>query len=195
MSGGEACKCPERQKPIRERLWECWDYKCNHSAFNGYHWTPSDYSAVFCTVCEKLWRTKAGWASEIHQGRDSAKKQAQEAPVPVQLNQDREKIIVRVEFQLKEGEDGYGPEISGIRDEIEKALGVPSCDSGTGFMGRLPTRDWGWPAEGQAAAEFFANTISSVMERRGYHRGDASNGGYMVTLFTLSTSNLVTFGE
>lgn len=110
-----------------------------------------------------------------------------------QLNQDREAIIVRVEFQLKEDQDPYGPEIEGIRTEIEAEIG-PSCDSGLGLMGPLPTRDWGWEARGSAAAEFYANVISSVMERRGYHRGDASNDGYMVTLFTPRTLHLVTFG-
>jgi hypothetical protein len=35
----------------------------NHSAFNGYHWTPSDYSTVACTVHHRVWRTKAGYVN------------------------------------------------------------------------------------------------------------------------------------
>lgn len=33
--------------------------KCNHSAFNGYHETPSDYSGVICLDCGHFWRTKS----------------------------------------------------------------------------------------------------------------------------------------
>lgn len=32
---------------------------CNHSAFNGYRWTPSKYSEVHCLDCGRMWRTKA----------------------------------------------------------------------------------------------------------------------------------------
>lgn len=81
MSSGIACKCAERKKPIGERLWECWQYKCNFSAFNGYKRTPSDYSLVHCTVCGGLWRTKAAWAGQIPQGDGAAKKRA-EGPTP-----------------------------------------------------------------------------------------------------------------
>jgi len=33
---------------------------CNYSAFNGYHYTPSDYSSVCCTRpgCRGFWRSK-----------------------------------------------------------------------------------------------------------------------------------------
>lgn len=33
--------------------------KANYSAFNGYHWTPSDYSALRCLECRYPWRSKA----------------------------------------------------------------------------------------------------------------------------------------
>lgn len=36
-------------------------YRGNYSAFNGYRFTPSDYSAVSCTRCGAVWRTNAGW--------------------------------------------------------------------------------------------------------------------------------------
>ena len=77
MSGGLACRCDERKKPVSERLWECWAYKHNRSAFNGYHYTSSDWSSVFCTVCHALWRTTAMWAGLVHQGVDSAPKRAE----------------------------------------------------------------------------------------------------------------------
>lgn len=54
MSGGQVCKCRPR------RLWII-QYQCNHSAFNGYRWTPSDYSTVICRTCKTVWRTKAAY--------------------------------------------------------------------------------------------------------------------------------------
>lgn len=49
---------------------------CNHSAFNGYRWTPSDYSQVRCIapvdkhhssdgVCGHTWRTKAAYVDDL----------------------------------------------------------------------------------------------------------------------------------
>lgn len=37
----------------------------NASAFNGYHWTPSDYSAVRCGDCGRVWRTKAAYVDDL----------------------------------------------------------------------------------------------------------------------------------
>lgn len=59
MSGGYSCRCWERVKPVEERDWEVLQLYCNHSAFNGRHRTPSDYSSVCCNVCGAIWRTKA----------------------------------------------------------------------------------------------------------------------------------------
>jgi hypothetical protein len=39
--------------------------RCNHSAFNGYHRTPSDYSSVRCQACGCSWRTKASYADLV----------------------------------------------------------------------------------------------------------------------------------
>lgn len=41
------------------------DFRCNHSAFNGYRWTPSDYSAIGCEACGSRWRTKAAYVDEL----------------------------------------------------------------------------------------------------------------------------------
>lgn len=40
--------------------------KGNYSAFNGYRFTPSDYSLVRCqsATCQAVWRTKS---NEVHQ--------------------------------------------------------------------------------------------------------------------------------
>lgn len=59
------CHCPERQKPARERRWRVTQRYCNHSAFNGYRFTPSDYSTVFCLECHALGRTKAGYVDQL----------------------------------------------------------------------------------------------------------------------------------
>lgn len=65
MSGGIACGCLERQKPLAERDWVVSQYLCNHSAFNGYHRTPSDYSTVRCNQCSTLWRSKGKFVDEL----------------------------------------------------------------------------------------------------------------------------------
>lgn len=65
MSLGGACDCPERKKPIKERAWLVRQFMCNHSAFNGYHYTRSDYSAVNCTECGAVWRTKADYVYDL----------------------------------------------------------------------------------------------------------------------------------
>lgn len=41
------------------------DYHCAYSAFNGYHFTQSDYSALRCRACGTSWRTKARYVEEI----------------------------------------------------------------------------------------------------------------------------------
>lgn len=66
MSAGVFCRCDERKKPVRERDWVIWQYRCNHSAFNGYHYTPSDYSAVHCNQCIGAWRTKAAYVDVLY---------------------------------------------------------------------------------------------------------------------------------
>lgn len=47
-------------------------FKSNHSAFNGYRWRRSDYSAIQCGSCSYVWRSKAAWIAGLpiipHQG-------------------------------------------------------------------------------------------------------------------------------
>lgn len=54
----------ECQREHREH-WVVIQYKCNHSAFNGGHRTPSDYSEIACAECRRRWRTKARYADEL----------------------------------------------------------------------------------------------------------------------------------
>jgi hypothetical protein len=59
----------------RERTLECmrahraswWVYQrqCNFSAFNGYHFTPSEYSGCQCGICGRVWRTRAAYTGTL----------------------------------------------------------------------------------------------------------------------------------
>ena len=59
MSGGTVCKCGNRD------AWRVYQRRCNHSAFNGYRRTPSDYSSVGCERCLAVWRTKAKYVDTL----------------------------------------------------------------------------------------------------------------------------------
>lgn len=65
MSVSFSCHCEERQKPVHERNWRVISRCCNHSAFNGYHYTFSDYSAVICLTCGISGRTKAAYVDKL----------------------------------------------------------------------------------------------------------------------------------
>lgn len=73
MSGGRSCKCSERDEPLTAaaganrpaRLWRVIQRRCNHSAFNGYHHTSSDYSSISCLRCGSHWRTKSGYVADL----------------------------------------------------------------------------------------------------------------------------------
>lgn len=45
--------------------WVVLQRKCNYSAFNGYHYTPSAYSTVKCNFCGAVWRTKAAYVGDL----------------------------------------------------------------------------------------------------------------------------------
>jgi hypothetical protein len=63
MSQGASCKHPEHRYK-----WFVQDRKCNYSAFNGWHRTPSEYSAVWCPLCPTQWRTKAAYVNTLPDG-------------------------------------------------------------------------------------------------------------------------------
>lgn len=50
--------------------WRIVDYRCNYSAFNGYHKTPSDYSRIRCLDCGHHWRTNASYVDELKMDSD-----------------------------------------------------------------------------------------------------------------------------
>ena len=56
--------CPHR---AHRAFWRVVHRKCNHSAFNGRHRTPSAYSEVTCTApdCHHRWRTKAEYVDSL----------------------------------------------------------------------------------------------------------------------------------
>lgn len=66
MSGGHACRCEESTKPTAERLWVVLQRNCNHSAFNGWHQTPSRYSEIGCRRCGSRWRTRAAYVNALN---------------------------------------------------------------------------------------------------------------------------------
>lgn len=61
--GGPRCGCGSREH------WRVAMYRCNYSAFNGYHYTPSDYSEIICERaeggCGARWRTKAKYVETL----------------------------------------------------------------------------------------------------------------------------------
>lgn len=70
MSGGSVCVC-KGTKEERMKNWRVVQYKCNHSAFNGYHRTSSDYSEVSCDMCQFRWRTKANYVYRLLNKKDT----------------------------------------------------------------------------------------------------------------------------
>ncbi len=86
MSTSFGCHCGERKKPLALRNWVISQYRCNHSAFNGYHRTPSDWSRITCRnpECHGCGRTKADYVTELYilQGKAEATIKAGEWVVP-----------------------------------------------------------------------------------------------------------------
>ena len=66
MSSGRRCSCPSDKDHGERKNWVVMQYRCNHSAFNGYHPTLSNYSSVVCKKCGAAWRTKAAYVDELH---------------------------------------------------------------------------------------------------------------------------------
>lgn len=58
------CQCTGPHS-LRLLNWRVVHYRCNHSAFNGYRHTCSDYSAVTCEKCGRVWRTKAKYVDNL----------------------------------------------------------------------------------------------------------------------------------
>ena len=67
---GIACSCPERAKPIESRRWFVIQRNARCSAFDGYRVMYSDWSAVQCHACGKVWRTKAAFVTSLKDGKN-----------------------------------------------------------------------------------------------------------------------------
>lgn len=65
MAVSFGCKCEERKKPVQERQWEVWKRNHHRSHFAGRHFTPSDYSTVYCRSCRAIGRTKAAYVASL----------------------------------------------------------------------------------------------------------------------------------
>lgn len=60
------CHCDEsRKRVVSNRNWGVSDYKSNHSAFNGYRSTSSNYSQVHCLSCRATWRSKGRYVDSL----------------------------------------------------------------------------------------------------------------------------------
>lgn len=68
MAVSFGCHCPERRKPVKDRAWVVVARRCNYSAFNGWRYTPSDWSEVFCKGCHALGRTRASYVEDLPNG-------------------------------------------------------------------------------------------------------------------------------
>jgi hypothetical protein len=55
--------------------WTVVHRECNFSAFNGYHYTPSDYSLVLCGTCGRRWRTKAAYVRTLPDQSTTARRE------------------------------------------------------------------------------------------------------------------------
>jgi hypothetical protein len=52
----------------------------NASAFNGYHWTRSDYSSIRCLQTLAFWRTKANYVGALRDATDQEANDPHETP-------------------------------------------------------------------------------------------------------------------
>ncbi len=70
-----ACRCGEHKRIIgydlpkgsneRPRQWFVYRRNESRSVFNGYRSTWSDYSHVYCRVCNCHWKTKAEYVGKL----------------------------------------------------------------------------------------------------------------------------------
>lgn len=80
MSMGIVCKDHDRSHWVVEQR------EGNASAFNGYHWTRSDYSMVRCLSCQKSWRTKAAYVRALPDKTLARSKELMTMVKPAQTN-------------------------------------------------------------------------------------------------------------
>ena len=64
MSHGVPCVCSGPTQ-ARRKNWRVTLRCANRSAFSGYHWTRSRYSAIKCLMCGRRWRTAAAYVMAL----------------------------------------------------------------------------------------------------------------------------------
>ncbi len=78
---GQFCTC-RGPRSVVEESWRVMQRNCNHSAFNGYAYTPSDWSAIRCQACGNGWRTKAAYVYRIpDDGADTVDNRVKKIPL------------------------------------------------------------------------------------------------------------------
>lgn len=60
--GREVCAAGDSRVVVVQR-------EHNRSAFNGYHYTPSYYSELYCQACGKLWRSRGKYIVRLPDGK------------------------------------------------------------------------------------------------------------------------------
>lgn len=65
MSSGPACPAKNVGPPPNGHRHVVTAWRCNYSAFSGYHQTSSDYSEVTCIQTRARWRTKARYVNDL----------------------------------------------------------------------------------------------------------------------------------
>ena len=62
------CRC-EGTRDQRMEHWGVVTFRGNYSAFNGYRFQSSNFSAVVCVKCGAHWRTDARYVNELRRAR------------------------------------------------------------------------------------------------------------------------------
>lgn len=62
IEGDYAAACRDQS---HRPSWWVRQYRSNRSAFNGYRYTPSEWSEVVCAIDGKRWRTKAAYVDQL----------------------------------------------------------------------------------------------------------------------------------
>lgn len=111
------CSCDTRDGwVVVRREWAC-------SAFDGYHGRPSDYSDVRCATCGVVWRTNAGYVTDLPDDPQEARRS----------ERDRTRVVERG--------GGQGP----LRVAYAPPRGPSKCEDcereGGPLLGPLTSRD------------------------------------------------------
>lgn len=82
MSFAGACPAKDHDHVVLQR-------NGNQSAFNGYRWTPSDYSSIRCLQTLAFWRTKANYVGALRDATDEEIRNPHTTPQHVAFERSR----------------------------------------------------------------------------------------------------------